>query len=393
MDFHARLQALGIDPADVTDTPMEKRIEVKDIQQLRTVVDVQGDLETRRKRFDAIFSGTPSYSNAHLRAAEEYVFGLSDNLALVSDNADPAFPMAVYVEAAEPLVVDGEKNLSTANGELRKAIYSTVTIKAGGYIVAEATPLDFICDTLILEGAPPAGKGHFNILGKTGPAHGALSKPGTPGPGSTGPAAVCGSGKGGSKGGKPTPGTHGGKGARGNDGIPSQLTNIEINKALNVTGATKLLVATQSGAGGPGQDGGPGGDGGAGGKGGKGDGCGCGTGLNGGPGHTGGTGGNGGKAGDGGNGVDAAANIVLAVPNADFTKVEQTAIAAPAPPGTAGGRGAAGGPGAGGKGGAEGGKGSDKGSDASEGGVGEIGDPGVDGTQTGKPAQFTAQPT
>ncbi|GAB5446014.1 hypothetical protein [Gymnodinialimonas sp.] len=392
MDFQARLSALGIDPDEASDAPLDIRVSVKSLRELRDIIGVQGDIDTRRARFDAIFADTPNFQDEQLRAAEEFVFGLADDMALAEQSAGPTFPLDIYLQAAKSIDVDGELDLTTTNGELHKVVYGTVTIKAGGYIVAEATPLDFTCDKLILEGDPPAGKGHFNILGKTGAAHGAISKPGTPGQASTGHVAVCGSGKPGGIGEVATNGTNGGNGARGNDGIPSQFANIDITTSLSVTGTTKLLVATQSGAGGAGQNGGPGGDAGKGGNGGKGDGCGCGTALDGGPGQKGGIGGKGGRAGDGGNGVDAAANIVLSVPNADFAKVQQTAIATQAPPGKAGDRGAAGGKGGGGTGGAEGGKGSHKGPDGGYGGDGEIGDPGVDGTVSGKPAQYTPQP-
>ena len=390
MDFHSRLHALGIDPSEVDASPVHRQIEIKDIQQLRSFVDVQGDEAARRARFNALFKGTPNYEDAQLRRAEEYVFGLGDDLEGLEAISEPAFPITVYAEAAGPLVVDGELDLSTANGELKRAVYSDVTIKPGGYIVAKATPLDFICDTMTLEGEPPAGMGHFNILGRAGAPYGVIAKPRTPDPGAKGALGNCGSNTAGHLGGAPTDGTPGTKGSDGNDGIPSQLASISVTKALTTTGAVTLLVATQSGAGGDGQDGQDGGDAGTGGDGGNGVQCGC-SGVDGGPGHNGGTGGNGGRAGDGGNGVDAAANISATVPAADFDKVNQTAIATDAPPGKAGKRGAKGARGAGGAGGTKGKKQND-GAPGGFGADGMIGDPGNDGTYYGKPAKFNPQP-
>lgn len=392
MDFQSRLQALGIDPSEVKAGPVHKQIEVKDIETLRSVIAVNGDLETRRSRFGAIFGATSKGQDADLRAAEEYVFGLTDDLSTTAQGHNPAFPVTVYADAAEALVLDKELDLSTPSGEVRRATYSTVTIKTGGYIVAKATPLDFTCDTLILEAAPPAGKGHFNILGKKGMEHATFDKPRKPDQTPAGTISNCNAGSVGGIGNKGTCGTDGTNGARGNNGVPSQLANIEINIALTVTGAVKLIVATQSGPGGNGQDGQDGGDAGQGGNGGPGAVCGC-SGRNGGSGQIGGTGGTGGRAGDGGDGVDAAAHISLMVPAADFTKINQTALFSDASPGKAGARGTAGAAGAGGAAGAAASKDSSAGKAAGKGGDGVIGGPGVDGTKYGKPAQFTPHPT
>lgn len=391
MDFHNRLHALGIDPSEVDAGPVRKKIEIKDIQQLRAFVDVQGDEATRRAHFDALFKGSPNYEDAQMRMAEEYVFGLSTNLKGLEQITEPAFPITVFAEAAGPLVVDGELDLSTDNGELKRAVYTDVTFKPGGYIVAKATPLDFICDTMTLEGEPPTGMGHFNILGRDGAEQAPFKKPEPPSKAPKGTLASCATDSVGGLGGKPTDGTPGTNGATGNNGIPSQLASITVTKSLTATGAVTLLVATRSGAGGNGQDGQDGGDAGTGGDGGNGVQCGC-SGLDGGPGRNGGTGGKGGRAGDGGNGVDAAANITLKAPPGDFDKVNQTAIVSSAPPGKAGKRGAAGGRGAGGEGGTKGKNHSD-GAPGGFGANGAIGDPGTDGTHYGKPAQFNPQPS
>lgn len=391
MSFERSLKAVGLTRSDLDTGPRQTRITIENIQQLREVVDVQGDEETRRKRFDALFKGTPSFEDAYLRAAEEYVFGLNDGFLAQVDEGDPAFPTNVYVEAAADLVVDGEKDLTTATLELRKAVYAKVTIKAGGYIVVNSTPLEFICEELIVEGAPPEGKGHFNILGVQGATHTDLAKPGAPGQAATGAQATCTGGDTGKVGIAPGPSTPGGNGARGIDGTPSQFASIMVHTSLTVAAGVELLVATYSGAGGNGQNGGAGADGGQGGNGGPGTVCGC-TGRNGGPGHAGGIGGKGGKAGDGGNGVDAAANIGLVVPAADFPKVQQTAITKVVSPGKAGERGVPGGKGAGGAAGVAASKHSDAGTKGNEGSVGQIGDPGIDGTKVGQPAAFNPQP-
>lgn len=383
-----KLRQLGVDFGANGDQAVETTVTIKDIDQLKWLLDIGLDDEGRAQHYASLFASTgrgEGFSDELVRNVAGYAVG---NEAL-TDNAReaiaPAFPLTLAVSAdPQPITVDGKKDLSHTDGTSNLAVYSDVTMKPGGYFYCAATNLTFTCDTFTR--ADSIGNGSdFQIVGLTPTTPKKPDKPGQAGrAGSGGPGECSSGGIAGHGGGDGTTGDRGTKGTDGTDGdngTGSQGTTIWIKKALS---APQLVFYTQSGPGAKGGDGGDGGLGQPGGNGGNGVSCGC-TGNAGGSGKAGGPGGKGGKAGDGGNGTDALGNITVYVPVvADIGKVQKTQVGAP--PGDAGTPGIGGDGGDGGTGGS-GGKHNDGGSGAGKGGQGDPGDRGRRGTYTGKAAE------
>ncbi|MEQ1955433.1 hypothetical protein [Mesorhizobium sp. CN2-181] len=390
-----RLQRLGLAGRFSTPGVQEHVITVKDVDQLRHVLDLGHSDEGRAAHFSSLFGGISTDGDELIQRVQEYVLG---NGALTeADRAAvaKAFPLNIYVSAdpAGPLTIDAPYDLSTSDGSTRVAIFTDVTMNPGGYFICSATPLQFTCSTLTRVGAGGAA-GDFNILGKTGAdiqAPGGQSAPGQAQNGASGQCSSAGiAGQGGGNGSTGAAGATGASGGRGNDGVASQMATITITGAVTTPQGQQILVASRSGTGGTGQPGGPGQPGGQGGNGGNGVSCGC-TGNGGGTGGPGGSGGNGGPGGPGGNGVNASANVVVSALATEIPKILQGGVTAEVPFGNggAGGSPAAGGPGGGGS---SGGKNNNGGSGGGTGGAGATGSQGDPGTVRGQPAKVIIQP-
>jgi hypothetical protein len=386
----------GVPPSVIGPDGLETTLEVYDVEQLATLVDLDLDTAGREAHFDALLDGIdtsdadPSEAMVHRLGA--FVMGngkLSDE-----DRAEfaPVFPLPVTTFlATDPTVINSAWDLSTPDGSLRVVNITDLIINQGGYIICKSTPLSFTCTTLTRNGNSGGAAADFNILGTIGatpgtpatPTAATQAAPGAPGDCSSGGIAGPGGGNG-TQGAQGTAGTGGGPGA---PGTPSQQATIAITTTL--TAPNQLRIFTQSGPGGQGGNGGQGGTGQQGGNGGNGVTCGC-TGNSGGAGASGGQGGPGGVAGNGGNGVNAAGNIVVKVPHSsDVGNVVTNS--AQAPPGGPGSPGPGGAGGAGGSGGS-GGKHNDGGGNGGTGGPGAVGGQGSGGTVSGNPAQITVQP-
>jgi hypothetical protein len=391
-----QLEQHGV-PVSATSGPLETRIVVYDVDQLRSLLDHGLDEHGRRTHYQALFDGIATPDDAGAKLAQRvaaHVIGNTELSAQDRTDTAPVFPLTVHVSAgATPLVVNSRYDLSTPDGSPRIVSFSDVTLEQGGYFVCQGTPLAFTCDTLTRTGNSGSSAADFNILGRTGatpatpPVPGGASQAAGGYPGECSSAGIAGHGGGpGNPGAAGTPGT---AGSPGSPGTPSMQATITIQQTLTVPAGATLTVYSQSGPGGRGGDGGQGGPGQQGGNGGNGVTCGC-TGNAGGSGGDGGNGGPGGAAGNGGNGVDAAGNVVIKVPTqADVAKVSYTT--APAPPGAPGMPGPGGTPGSGGNGGS-GGKGNSGGSGGGTGSYGATGPQGQPGTVTGKAAQITVMP-
>lgn len=390
----SQLEAHGIPVTAMGEGIHETKTVVHDVDQLRSLLDLGLDQQGRQAHYEAMFAGiqpaaTPD-DEALSRRIAAHVVGNADLSAEDRAAIAPAFPLTVHVTAAPtPITVNSMYDLSTPDGSMRIASFSSVTLEQGGYFVCESTPLSFTCDTLTRTGDTGTSDSDFNILGRMGVTPQTPQPPGAPGQASSGSPGDCTSaGIAGSSGGPGNPGkngTDGTAGTHGNNGTPSMQATITISQTL--TGS--ISVYSTSGAGGLGGDGGAGGPGGAGGNGGNGATCGC-TGSAGGSGGDGGQGGNGGAAGDGGNGVNAAGNVTVRVPNASDVKNVKTKTDL-APYGDAGQRGPGGQGGAGGYGGS-GGKDNAGGGNGGQGGPGAYGASGSSGTATGKAAQINVMP-
>ncbi len=387
MTSFEKLAELGItfDPDD--NQPVSTTVEIRDVDELRWLLDMGLDDHDRLAHFEALFGATGAGEGLNdqvIRDIAAYTVGDAPLSESARAALAPAFPLRINVTAdPQPITVSAKKDLTSSDGTPSIAVFSDVTMLPGGYFSCVASTLIFTCDTFAR--AKPIGSEYdFAIVGKVGSKP---TKPGTPGAagqaGSGGPGECSSGGIAGHGGGQGTPGATGTTGTdanRGGRGTPSQAATIWIKKSIS---APQLVVYTQSGPGGQGGDGGDGGKGQQGGNGGNGVRCGC-TGNAGGSGAAGGRGGKGGRAGDGGDGVDAIGNITVYVPTAAaLGKVEPVKVGAP--PGEPGAPGAGGGGGDGGSGGSAG-KHNDAGSSAGAGGPGDPGNRGNAGDVTGKPA-------
>ncbi|HTV44602.1 MAG TPA: hypothetical protein VMF05_04745 [Stellaceae bacterium] len=393
-DLNYRLGRLGINAADAKRGVVESVVQVHTLDELRQLLDTGAEDPKRDSALAALLEGIDLGDDGLLERVHSHLFGTAPISAADKAAAEVRLPLTVHVTAsAEPKTISAPWDLSTPNGELRVVVLSDFTMNNGGNVICYKTPLQFTCETLTRNGSPGA-PGDFNILGATGAAIPAPSKPPTPGQAQSGAPGQCSSagiaGSGGGNGTRGATGTQGAPGATGNSGIPSQMAIITVTRQVTVPTGYQVIVATRSGTGGNGQPGGPGGDGGQGGNGGDGRTCGC-TGNGGGSGAQGGTGGTGGPGGPGGNAVNASGNIVVTVPAGDLAKLLQGGLPQVVPPGNGG---AGGPPGSGGPGGGggSGGKGNGGGSRGGTGPAGATGAQAGPGTVSGQPAKVVIQP-
>ncbi|WP_442582282.1 hypothetical protein ACSBOB_10190 [Mesorhizobium sp. ASY16-5R] len=390
-----RLQRFGLASSYSAPGVQEHVVTVKDIDQLRHVLDLGHSAEGRAAHFSSLFGEVAVEGDPLIQRVQEYVLGNGTLTDADRAATATAFPLKIYVstDPAGPLTIDAPYDLSTSDGSTRVAIFTDVTMNQGGYFICSATPLQFTCSTLTRVGSGGAA-GDFNILGKTGadiPAPGGQAAPGQAQNGASGQCSSAGiAGSGGGNGSTGAAGATGAQGGRGNDGIPSQMATITITGTVTTPQGQQILIASRSGTGGNGQPGGPGQPGGQGGNGGNGVSCGC-TGNGGGTGGPGGPGGNGGAGGPGGNGVNASANVVVSALSTEIPKILQGGVTADVPFGNggAGGPPAAGGTGGGGS---SGGKNNNGGSGGGAGGTGATGAPGGPGTTRGTAAKVIVQP-
>lgn len=389
-----KLAAFGITAGPDDTGLIATTIDIEDIDQLRSLLDVGFAPEQRQADYEALFGGIDSQGTL-LDRAHRFLIGngeLSpeDRAAVAS-----VFPLTVAITTAPgPITVSTPIDLSSPTGN-NVVCFTDVTIEQGGCFTCSATNLTFTCDTLTRNGTSGSTAADFNILGKQGAAQRTPATPSAPPQAGPGTNAECSSpgvkGPAGGKGNNGTLSSTGVDGIPGNNGVPSQAATIMISQTLTLTAPVKTLTFFgQSGPGGTGGDGGKGGPGQQGGTGGEGSGC-CGECSNGGVGGDGGKGGTGGRAGNGGNGVDAAGDITVATPSeADWQKLSYTP--SPAPFGSQGNPGPGGDPGGAGPRG-PGGQGS-SGTSCNDGPLGSAGiqgDPGgygSPGTVTGKPPGF-----
>ncbi|MFI0849786.1 hypothetical protein ACH196_38085, partial [Mesorhizobium sp. IMUNJ23232] len=335
-----RLQRFGLAGRYATPGVQEHVVTVKDVDQLRHVLDLGQSEEGRAAHFSSLFGDISADGDPLIQHVQEYVLGngtlSDDDRAAIA----PAFPLKICVTAdpAGPLTINAPYDLSTSDGSTRVAIFTDVTMNPGGYFICSATPLQFTCSTLTRIGSGGA-VGDFNILGKAGadiPPPGGQGAPGRAQDGASGQCSSAGiAGNGGGNGTAGATGATGAAGGRGHDGTPSQMATITITGTVTTPQGQQILVASRSGTGGTGQPGGPGQPGGQGGNGGNGVSCGC-TGNGGGTGAIGGRGGNGGPGGPGGNGVNASANVVVSALATEIPKILQGGVTADVPFGNGG---------------------------------------------------------
>lgn len=265
---------------------------------------------------------------------------------------ESAFPLTLPVVQLEEYVIDQDLNIDNQAfyiGNLGK-----VTLKPDKCINVINTHFEFNADEFVREGDAPTGKGDFNIIGKKGEdgKTGGIGAPGAHGrPGNGGNCSSAGvAGDPGEAGGNAEAAEEGKEGSRGIDGYLPPKAAIKIKQRL----IGRLIISSQTGAGGNGGTGGAGGKGGNGGNGGNGATCMC-TGSRGGNGGNAGRGGKGGQGGDGGNGGDgrgATGVITVSVPGSDADKVSSIELVSAAGTGGTGGTGGDHGtPGSGGLGG------------------------------------------
>jgi len=239
------------------------------------------------------------------------------------------FPLEVTAESNPDQTITTAYQLTTTN-PVYIMNWGKLTLANGGCLIAYNQALQISIDALYRTGNPPSPYSDINILGATG-ATGSTGGAGTTGtaggPGTNGYCSSGGiAGPGGTNGNTGGAGIVGGTGGTGQSGKPSQSAVITIH-SFGTTGT--ISVAGRSGTGGAGGTGGVGGRGGTGGSGGNGVTCAC-TGNGGGSGAPGGTGGAGGQGGIGGNAVNAAANVVIYVPQANASQIFP--ITNPVPP-------------------------------------------------------------
>jgi hypothetical protein len=263
-----------------SDGTVQTRINLHNETQLKDLLDIGLTPEQRSQHADALLDGITVPAGQPgvplLHRLIRHVVG-NDELS-DEDRAQlaPALPITAHVItqklAAEPakgpgggtkpapMQVDSVWDVSTPDGSLKVIdLPNGIELLPGGCIVARSTPLHFTCTSLLREGAPPAGYGDFNILGATGAA---VPTPPIPPPAAQAAAGAPGQcssvGIAGEGGGPGSPGlqsgTAGAPGLVGNNGIASAIATISITGSLGfrVTPKEQLVVATQSGPGGPG---------------------------------------------------------------------------------------------------------------------------------------------